>query len=135
MKILIGLLLLSSVLGVLLALRLMSLKGTGILEDLNRSMEEAQKANREILRRRFGHDSGPAGLGGDGLFEVIASPMFSFACIAIAVILFAHPESMAYHDSLDSLPVKGVLLLVGQMTLVSLFVCSISLTILQRRKK
>lgn len=134
MKVLIALLLISAVLGFFLALKLLSLKGTKLLADLSESMGEAQQANREILRRRFGHDSGSYGSGG-GLFEVISSPVFGLACFAVAAMMFAHPESVLHHSSWIDVSVKGVFLMVAQVALLTLCACSISLMISQWRKK
>ena len=135
MKILIVLLLISVVLGILLAFRLTSLRGTKLLADLSESMAEAQRANREILRQRFGHESAHSSNGGDGVFEVIASPMFGFACVVVAAMQFAHPESALYLGSWSDLSAKGVFLMVGQVALLALSVCSITLMIFQWRKK
>lgn len=101
----------------------------------SKGASEAQQALREMLSRRQGFDLPKTEdvKANVDFREIVATPIFAVTCLTLGGIFWAHPDALPIRQLIENSAVKPILLLVGQVWFFSMFVCSVILTINQRR--
>lgn len=124
-------------LGIFIAFRLLRLKNTKILDSAGKTLFEAQRQNREFLEHRFGeslYSNSRIEEGGD-LLNLIGRPSFAAICFSVVAIMIMHPESMLHYSNWLDLHGSRLILMIGQVLLSVMFICSVILMVAKRFEK